>query len=303
MAMHFDFTDLQLIIDIACTNSITGGAELSHMSVPAASTRIKNLEDKIGIRLLYRGNTGASLTPAGQTFVGHARLILRQTQYLRGDMHEYISGIKGHVRIFANTTSLGHLPRVLRHFLSGHPDVNIDLQERPSPDIVRAVTEGQTDIGIVAGTVHTENLETLPYRRDRLVLVVPSGHTMENRQAVPFAETLAFSQIGLHESTAIHTFLRQASDRLHTPIKQRIQVSNFEAACRMVESGIGVGILPESAARHHAETMKIHLIALTDAWSVREMLICMRSMNTLPRFTRDLIQLLRADAQGTLQLD
>lgn len=302
--MHFDLVDLRLMVHIADANSMTRGAELSFISLPAASTRIKNLESSIGTPLLYRTSQGVTLTPPGQAFVTHARMVLGQIEHLRGDMQEYVSGIKGHVRVFANTTSLGEfLPRVLRLFLSRNPDINIDLRERLSHDIVRAVTEGQTDIGIVAGLVRTEKLQTLPYRRDRLVLVVPRGHPLDGRTRIDFADTLDLDHVGLHESSAIHAFLRQASDRLHRPIKQRIQVGNFEAACRMIESGVGIGVLPESAASRHARSMAIALVPLSDAWSVREMLICVRSLDTLPSFAQELVQLLVQDACDQLKLD
>lgn len=304
MAMHFDLVDLRLMTHIADANSMTRGAELSFISLPAASTRIKNLEEGIGTKLLYRTSQGVTLTPPGQAFVTHARIVLDQLEHLRGDMQEYVRGIKGHVRVFANTTSLGEfLPRVLRHYLSRNPDVNIDLRERPSHDIVRAVTEGQTDIGIVAGLVRTESLQTLPYRKDRLVLVVPRGHALEGLSQIDFADTLDLEQIGLHESMAIHAFLRQASDQLHRPLKWRIQVGNFETACRMIESGVGVGVLPESAARRHAQAMHIALVPLSDDWAVRELQICVRSLDTLPSFARELVEMLVADAQGTLQIE
>ena len=300
MAMHFDLVDLRLMVRIAETNGLTRGAEASHMSLPAASTRVKNLEESIGAKLLYRTSQGVTLTPPGQAFVHHARLVLGQIEHLRGDLQSYAKGIKGHLRVFANTTALGEfLPPVLRDYLRSHPDVNIDLRERLSHDIVRAVSEGQTDIGIVAGAVRTENLETLPYRQDTLLLVVPRGHplSLAGAGAVAFADTLDLDHVGLHEASAIHAFLRQACDRLHRVLPTRIEVGNFEAACRMVEAGVGVSILPGSAARRHAQAMAIDTVALSDDWSLREMQICMRSLQALPAFARDLVDLLVADAE------
>ncbi|RZJ26266.1 MAG: LysR family transcriptional regulator [Haliea sp.] len=298
MSMHFDLVDLRLMVHMADANSMTKGAELSHISLPAASTRIKNLEESIGAKLLYRTSQGVTLTPPGQAFVHHARMVLGQIEHLRGDLQEYASGIKGHLRVFANTTALGEfLPPVLRSYLLRHPDVNIDLRERLSHDIVRAVTEGQTDIGIVAGNVRTENLETIPYRRDRLVLVVPRGHAMAGESVVDFAQTLDFDHVGLHDSSAIHAFLRQVCDQLHRPLKLRIQVGNFEAACRMIEATVGVSILPESAAHRHAQTMAIAIVPLSDAWAIRAMQICVRNLEALPGFARELVDLLVEDAR------
>jgi len=298
MAMHFDLVDLRLMIRVAEANSLTRGAEAVYMSVPTASTRIKNIEDSIGIKLFYRTSQGVTLTLPGQAFVHHARLVLGQLEHLSGDLQEYAKGIKGHLRVFANTTALGEfLPPVLRAYLLAHPDVNIDLRERLSGDIVRAVSDGQTDIGIVAGTVRTENLEVIPYRRDRLVLVVPRDHPMAALPSVAFVDTLELEHIGLHESSAIHAFLRQICSGLHRTIRLRIQVGNFEAACRMIEATVGVSVLPESAARRHAETMAIQIVPLIDDWSLRAMQICVRSMESLPPFARDLVTLLIEDAR------
>lgn len=299
--MHFDLTDLRLIVCVAESNSLTRGAERAHMSLPAASTRIKNLEESVGTKLLYRTSHGVTLTPPGQALVHHAREVLSQIEQLRGDMQEYARGIKGHLRVFANTTALGEfLPPVLRAYLTSHPDVNVDLRERLSHDIVRAVSEGQTDIGIVAGTVRTENLQTIAYRKDRLALVVPADHELAAAGQVDFVQTLELDHVGLHEASAIHAFLRQVCDTLHRQLRLRIQVSNFEAACRMIEARVGVGILPESAARRHAQGMAIHIVRLNNDWALREMQICVRQLDALPTFARDLVDLLVADARAAV---
>lgn len=298
VSMHFDLVDLNLMVRVAEANNLTRGAEAACMSVPTASTRIKNIEDSIGLKLFYRTSQGVTLTLPGQAFVHHARLVLGQLEHLRGDLQEYAKGIKGHLRVFANTTALGEfLPPVLRAYLLAHPDVNIDLRERLSGDIVRAVSDGQTDIGIVAGTVRTENLEVIPYRRDRLVLVVPRDHPMATLPSVFFVDTLELEHIGQHESSAIHSFLRQICNGLHRPIRLRIQVGSFEAACRLIEMAVGVSVLPESAARRHAQKMAIQIVPLSDDWSLRAMQICVRSMESLPPFARDLVTLLIEDAR------
>ncbi len=298
MSLPFDLVDLRLMVRIDEADSLTKGAEAAHMSAPAASTRIKNIEESLGVKLLHRSSQGVTLTPPGQALVHHARLVLGQLEHLRTDLQEYARGIRGHLRVHANTTALGEfLPPVLRAYLLAHPDVNVDLQERLSHDIVRAVSEGQTDIGIVAGLVRTENLQVLPYRRDRLVLVVPQGHALAGTTAVSFADTLDYDHIGLHESSAIRAFLQQICAGLHRPMQQRIQVSNFEAACRMVEASVGVAILPGSAAHRHAQTMGIVIVPLADPWAERAMQIVVRSLDALPAYARELVDLLVEDAR------
>lgn len=297
MAMHFDLIDMRLFVHIAEANSLTRGAERSHLSLPAASLRIKNFEDSMGIKLLYRTSQGVTLTPPGQAFLHHARLVLQQLEHLHGDLQEYAQGVKGHLRIAANTTAISvFLPSVLQTYLATHPDVNVDLRERLSHDVVRAVSEGTTDIGIVAGDVRTEGLEVLPYRKDRLVLATALTHPLAQKKTVHFGETLDADYIGLLEASAIHAFLTRYANRQNKTLKLRIQVGNFEAQCRMIAAGIGIGVLPESAARQHAQSLAIRIIPLADDWAVRDLQICVRSLPFLPSFAKDLITLLIADS-------
>ena len=296
MAAHFDLPDIKLFVNIAEANSLTRGAERSHMSLPAASIRIKNLEEGLGVKLLYRTSQGVTLTPPGQAFMHHARLVLQQLSDLRADLSEYVKGTRGHVRIFANTSAMAELlPALLPKFLASHPDVNVDLKERLSHDIVRAVSDGKVDVGIVAGNVRTDGLETLALSEDRLVLVTAESHVLANRGRIEFSEALTHDFVGMIEASAIHAFLAQAANELNRPIKIRIQVGNFETACRMIESNVGIGVVPFSSASRHAKTMNIRMVELTDEWAVRKMQVCVRNLQALPAFARELVELLVAE--------
>ena len=144
--------------------------------------RVKSLESGGGLQLLYRSSQGVALTAAGRSLVQHAKSILFETERLRGDLQEYTQGIKGHLRIFASTTAIGEfLPAVLRQYLLAHPDVSVDLREHASPEVVRAVAEGQTHIGVFGGDVPTGSLELLPYREDFLMNTPASRSTKRTR--------------------------------------------------------------------------------------------------------------------------
>lgn len=297
--MRFDLVDLKLFTHIAEAQSLTGGAQRSHLSLAAASTRIKNLEEHVGVKLLSRSSQGVKVTGAGETLLAHARRVLRQLEQLSGDLQEYVAGVKGHVRVFANTTAMSEfLPAVLRTYLVSHPDVTIDMQERLSPDIVRAVQEGMVDIGIIAGNVRTEGLEVMPYRRDRLVLATALSHPLAERDSVDFIDTLDYDFIGLPEASAIHNFLKRAATDLQRDLRWRVQVSNFETACRMIEANVGVGVLPASTASRHANTMALRIVPLNDEWAERKLQICVADLGALPLFARKLVDLLVEDGLG-----
>ena len=296
MANHFDLTDLQLIVNIGDASSLTRGAEKSHLSLPAASNRVKNLEDHFGTRLFNRNSQGVTLTPSGEAFLRHARLVLRQIDHLRGDIHEYARGIKGQVKGLANTTAMTEfMPAVLSRYLASHPDVTVELRERLSYLVIKAVSEGSADIGIVAGRPESSELEYLPYRKDRLVLVTSDEHEFAERPEVAFGETMRYEYVGLSEWSAIHAFLIQAADKLGHPFRFRVEVGSFEAVCRMIEAGVGIGVVPELVARRYAQRLKIKIVRLSDEWADRKLQICVRKLDQLPGFARDLVNMLIED--------
>lgn len=298
MAMHFDLTDMQLMVNVAAAQSMTKGAERTYLSLPAASNRVKNLESHLGTALLYRSSQGVTLTPSGEAFVRHARVVLRQLEHLRGDLREYASGVKGKIRVFANTTAMTEfMPTVLGRYLGSHPDVHVELRERLSFQVVKSVADGSADIGVTAQVGGGEGLEFLPYRTDRLVLVTHKQHPLSARRTVDFEETLVYDYVGLSETSAIHAFLLQAADDLGRVLRFRVEVSNFEAACRMIAAGVGIGVIPEAAAHRYVRDLPLQTSLLNDAWALRRLQICVRQFDKLPVFAKELVSLMVSDAK------
>lgn len=104
-----------------------------------------------------------------------------------------------------------------------------------------------------------------------------------------FNDTLAYQHIGLHEGSTLLSFLREQVEKLGGNLALRIQVSSFEAICRMIEGGVGIGIIPESAARRHSRTMQLAILQLDEAWAVRERSMLVRELDALPGSVRALI--------------
>jgi DNA-binding transcriptional LysR family regulator len=293
--VRFDLSDLRLFLHVVEAGSITHGAEHAHLALAAASTRIRSMEAALGTALLHRDRQGVSPTPAGRTLVHHARLILRQSERMHGELAQYAEGVKGQVRLMSNTNALTEfLPEPFSAFLSTHPDVNIDLEERLSDEIVAAVAAGTADIGIVAATVEMAGLETLPFRTDRFVLAVAASHPLASGERTPFAEALDFDFVGLDRASALQRFLAEKAERIGRRLKLRVQLRSFDAVCRLVECNVGIGVVPATTAERHAKTMSIRRIELTDEWALRKLTICVRREADLPLYARELVRHLAA---------
>jgi DNA-binding transcriptional LysR family regulator len=292
--MRFDLTDLRLFVQVAETASITHGAGQANMALASASARIRGMEDTLGVPLLKRGPRGVKLTPAGRALIHHAHVVLQQLERMRGDLGKYAHGLKGHVRLLSNTIAATEfLPVALAGFLAAHPNIDIDLEERPSHEIVQAVATGFADVGVVVDLVDLDNLETFPFASDRLVLIAPRHHALGRRRQIAFHETLDQEFVGLSSANALQNYLGQQAARAGRTLKLRVQLNGFDAICRMVEYGVGVAVIPETATRYRRRSA-IAVVRLTDAWSVRKLMLCVRRFDDLSAHAKQLIEHLKA---------
>lgn len=287
---RFDIKTLALFVEICRSGSISAGAKVSHLALGAASKRISDLEQTLGTTLFFRNSTGVELTEAGNVCLTYALKVLDNLDRMFANMSDYADGVKGRIRIAANTSSLTQfLPEDLAAFMRDQSMVQIDLEELNSGDVVSALLENRADIGIFADRTESYDLEVVPYRSDELVLIIPHRHPLARISKISFRETLDFPYVGLPISTSIATRLSQESEKIGRKIQLQVQVRSFDAICKMVAATGGIGILPRFAAEPHARSMSIKLITLTDVWAHRILFVGTRSKSTLSAASRALL--------------
>ena len=290
--MHFDLIDLRLYLHTLDTGNITAGAGRSHLSLAAASARIRAMEASLGIELLERGRRGVTPTPAGKALARHARLLLQQADHLQQDLAEYAKGIKGQVRLLCNSTALSeYLPEPLADFLREQPNLEIDLQEWPSLRITQALRQGTADLGIISGAVDTHGLQTLPFRDDQLVLILPLEHPLAN-ETVSFIDSLQHDYVGLAAHSALAVYLEEQALHAGFRLQTRIRADSFDGVIRMVARGAGLGIVPQAALERWPLPRHFKAQPLREDWACRQLLLCARSFEQLPGYAKALFDAL-----------
>ena len=298
-ARRIDLTSLQLFVAVCELGSIGKAAEREYIAASAVSKRLADLEATLDTPLLYRHARGVDLTPAGESLLHHARSVLFSLDKMQGELSEYADGVRGHVRIHASISAIVQfLPEDLGTFIREHPQVKIDLEEHLSTEVIRAVQEGAADLGICnAGMLgQSHELQTLPYREDQLVLIVPRRHALARRKSVAFEETLDCDHVGLHSNSSIYVAMREAAAAAGRTIKLRIHVTGLDAMCRMIHNGLGVGVMPSRAFELMHGVGDLECVALTDRWARRRIDLVARDFSTLPVTARLLVDHLNARA-------
>jgi DNA-binding transcriptional LysR family regulator len=280
MPVKLDPVSLRLFVAVMEEGTIAAAATRAHLAPAAVSKRISELEGTLDTVLL-----------------GLARGLLNNLDDIAEQMAGYASGLRGHVRVFANISAITQfLPDDLRTFMAAAPLVQVHLQERISTSIARAVADSRADIGILNAGAYGESLTLLPYREDELVLIVPREHVLARRRKVTFREALAHDFVGAHPGSAVNNQLHRAAGDLGLPLHLRIQVSGYDAMSLMVAAGLGVGVLPRQSARLYLSSLGIRAVALDEPWVWRQLVVCVRALDALSPAARSLVDHLCAKA-------
>lgn len=298
---RLDLTTLKLFLTVHEEGTLTRAAEREAIAVSAASKRLLELEQAVGASLFHRNARGMTLTPAGETLLHYARRVMRDIESIGVELAGHASGVRGYVRMVANLSAIVEfLPEDLRAFQANHERVKIDLEERPSGGVVQAVQDHLADVGICSGDADPHGLQTTHYRNDELVVVVRDDHPLALRESVGFAQTLDGDHVGLHSASSINARTHLAAQQAGRPLKLRIHVPGFDAVCRMVQAGMGVGVLPLKVYQIMGRPLGLAAVALEDDWARRELMLVVRDVDALSPVSRLLFDHLRCAqaAQG-----
>ena len=285
--MRFDLTTLHLFLSAVDEGSIAAAAGVNAIAPSAISRRISELEHRLNTPLLYRRTKGVEPTAAGDALVRHARNLVRLMGQMEAEMSEFSDGVRGHVRIVANSSSIAQfLPEDLSTFKADFPDIRIALREETSERCVQDVREGLADIAIFSEATNSHDLEVFVYRQDRLFVITPLDHPLAAKNTIQFFETLQFEHVGMQPGSSLLGQLIAQAAELEKTILFAIQVTSFDGVRRMVESGLGIAILPDGVAPNPTEGGRLSVIPLSDTWATRTLYVGVREVSALPLVVR-----------------
>lgn len=288
--MALNLASLTLFLHAVESRSLSKAAQRCNIALAAASRRIALLEEILKVSLLERSNRGVKPTPAGMALAVHARELLQSVDRLTAELSDYASGVKGRIRLHANTSAMTQfLPEHLASFSTKFPDVRIELEEQRSHTIVQSLAMGRVDVGIIVKGLPTESLETFSYRTDELVALLPKHHPIRARK-IAFERLLEYDFASLESTTSITRSLLAAAADVNRTLRLRVQVWSFEAMARMVQAGLGIGVLPHLPAKTYAVALGLRVVPLLDNWAKREHLVCVRDFKGLPVHARGLVE-------------
>lgn len=286
-----DLVTLVLFNSIYETGSLSKAAQHNDIALSAVSRRLTELEQAIGTALFFREARGMKLTPAGESFLHYSRHMITTTYKMSTEIEEYKAGLKGFVRLQANLAAITQfLPEDLNQFLSHNPAIKIELEQHISSDIIKNVQYHHTDLGICIAQTQDSTLDYQPYRQDNLVLVAQNNRYLSAYGITDLATALDHDMIGLQAQSSINQKPKDHADSLSKMLKLRMLVSSFDALCRMVQVGMGIGIMPYQAFIIIGKPMNLAYLPIQETWANRTLYLISYSDELLTPATRMLKQ-------------
>lgn len=292
--MKYDIQTLRIFLAVAREGSIARAAIKEHTVASAVSKRISDLESKIGAPLLYRHRRGVNLTLAGSELQVHASRVMAELAHLDGALSNYANGVKGQVRLVANTSAIVQfLPQDLSSFLKLHPTVKIDLEEHTSIAVHKMLVDGAADLGIMVPQRPLDGLHACLYRADQLMVLMQPDHPLAGQRSLRFADTLEYDYVGLPRGTSLCNAMVAAAEELGLSLRLRIQATSFDGLRRMAALGLGIGILPRGSVEPFLQTEGLTALPLDETWARRELMLVSKGHDILPILPRMLHEHLR----------
>lgn len=256
-----ELNQLRSFILVASSASFSKAAEILHLTQPAITHQIQNLEEAVGELLMERRGRSVILTPAGEVFFDYAKQIINLVETARETIHQF-SSVRGRLTIGAGTTNtIFRLPDILKTYRESHPQVEIRIRNGDSELISRLVSENAVDLGLVTTVNINLNLEKKPLFQDQILLVAPGDF---GKKLLTISELGSQPLILFRSGSGFRRFLDDHFYEHGFIPKVIMEMESIEAIIRLVASGLGLAFLPEISVFESLRNNQLSQIKLKD---------------------------------------
>jgi DNA-binding transcriptional LysR family regulator len=297
---------LQVFHTVARLLSFTKAAEQLHMTQPAVTFQIRQLEDQFNTRLFDRTHNRISLTEAGKRVFDYADRIFALNIEMENAVREITGEISGILILGASTTIAEYmLPALLGDFKRKYPEVAIRLRVSNTEGIVSMVENNTIDLGVVEAPVSNKNLVVEECRKDQLVLIVPPNHELASRKTFDISELKDYPYICREEGSGTREVLRDSMENVGVEqggLSVVMELGSPESIKGAVEAGMGVSILSRSTVSKELRLGSLVAINLEPnverpfSFVHQKHKLRLRAMEELFRFAKEYCEQHRDDA-------
>ncbi|WP_440874899.1 LysR substrate-binding domain-containing protein [Thalassotalea sp. PLHSN55] len=243
--MNITIKQVRAFLAIANNHSFAEACATMHLSQPALSIAIKNLEEEVGGKLFVRSTRTLALTPEGDTFLPVAQRLLNEWDSALQDLNNHFSLNRGRLAIaampsFANSL----LPEFLKSFRDQHPKINITIHDVIAEDAVEMVRAGKVELALTFENEPSSDLTFTPLFTDHFIVALTPKHALASKQNITWQAIANEPFIALQPPSNIRKMIQQSIAEQQLDLNIEFESNHLATIGQMVASGIGISIVP-----------------------------------------------------------
>ena len=239
------FKQIRAFVAVVRSRSFAEAAAQIHLSQPALSIAIKNLEEAVGGQLLTRTTRSFALTPEGESFYPTAQRLLHEWDSALLDLNNRFALRTGRVTVAAMPSFAGNLlPLALKEFKTQHNQVKVALHDVIAEEVVSMVRSGQAELGVSFDPGEQEDLRFTPLFNDQFVAVLPKQHPLSAYPEIALADLLEYDLLTLQAPSLVRQLICDWLESQELPFNPAMETHQLVTIGRMVAQDLGVSIAP-----------------------------------------------------------
>ena len=288
-----DINQLEVLVTVAREKSFSRAAEVLERTQPAVSQAIRRLENEIGEKLFDRSSKDGTLTYAGELLLEYARQMLNLRHSAQTAIKEMRNLHNGKVTISANEHTVFYLLPVIQEFRKRHPLIKIEVQRGVASRIPKEITAREAELGVISFKPDDESVKSVSVMADELILIVSPRHPLAGKTKVSIKELsgeifIAHNAISPYRNKVIETF-----EKHKTPLNIAVELPSLEAIKRLVETGIGVALVPKLTAKFEIASGQLVGLSVNEMKLERKLHIVYRRNSVLSHAAEAFLKIAR----------
>ncbi|TNE94839.1 LysR family transcriptional regulator [Porticoccus sp.] len=292
--MDITIKQLKAFVTVAQTRNFAEAGERLHLSQPALSIALKNMEEVVGGKLLARTTRTLSLTPEGEAFLPVAQRLLADWDNALTDLHNLFAMRRGKLSIATMASfSISKLPKALHHYRDQFPDINITVQDVVAEEVIDMVRKGRVEVGVTFDLEESEDLHFEPLFEDSFFVVTPHDHPLLKQKTIRWAELQNYPFVTLQRPSAMRQMIDDTTDSCGIHLTVEFEAHQLASIGSMVANGLGISVVP-SLAIQQMQLLGAESRPLTDPVVKRQVGILTRRRYPLSSAANALVETLKS---------
>lgn len=288
-----DINQLEVLVTVAREKSFSRAAEVLGRTQPAVSQAIRRLEMEVDEKLFDRSSKDGTLTSAGETLLDYARQMLNLRHSATMALREMRNLHSGKVTISANEHTVFYLLPVIEAFRRLHPMIKIEVQRGVASRIPNQITAREVELGVISFKPNDNSLRSVSVMTDELLLIVSPKHPLAGRSSVSVVDLADETFIAHNAPSPYRQRVIETFAKYDTRLNISVELPSLEAIKRLVETGIGIALVPKLSAKVEIELGQLHGLSVREMKLERKLNIVYRKNSVLSHAAEEFLKTAR----------